>query len=129
VTNSPCREWQGAKTRGYGVRTVRGRQVRVHRWVIASIHGWEAIEGKVVMHLCNNPACFRYDHLRIGTQGENNAHRDAQGRHGSTHRTHCPAGHPYDQANTRITPEGWRACRTCGRITANRWKANRKMIS
>lgn len=29
-------------------------------------------------------------------------------------RTHCPAGHPYDEANTYITPGlGYRRCRAC----------------
>jgi hypothetical protein len=30
-------------------------------------------------------------------------------------RTHCPKGHPYDEANTYVTPRGWRQCRTCNR--------------
>lgn len=28
-------------------------------------------------------------------------------------RTHCAKGHEFTQANTRVTPEGWRNCRTC----------------
>jgi hypothetical protein len=28
-------------------------------------------------------------------------------------KTHCPYGHPYDEANTYIAPNGWRKCRTC----------------
>lgn len=32
-------------------------------------------------------------------------------------RTHCPQGHPYDEANTYIAPKtGARACKTCRRI-------------
>lgn len=27
--------------------------------------------------------------------------------------THCKRGHEFTDANTRITPEGWRACRQC----------------
>jgi hypothetical protein len=27
--------------------------------------------------------------------------------------THCPQGHPYDEANTRRDKNGWRHCRTC----------------
>lgn len=27
--------------------------------------------------------------------------------------THCPQGHPYDEANTQRTAEGHRRCRTC----------------
>jgi len=34
----------------------------------------------VVMHKCDNPPCFRIDHLRIGTVAENNADRAAKGR-------------------------------------------------
>jgi hypothetical protein len=28
-------------------------------------------------------------------------------------RTHCKRGHEFTSENTRITPEGWRNCRTC----------------
>ena len=30
-------------------------------------------------------------------------------------RTHCKHGHEFTAANTRVTPEGWRRCRTCHR--------------
>ena len=75
---TPCRLWQGAANgRGYGSRRIGGRkQVLLHRWVVAQIDGWDEIEGKVVMHLCDNPPCFRYDHLRIGTAFDNQ--RDCQ---------------------------------------------------
>jgi hypothetical protein len=52
----------------------------MHRWVVAQIDGWDAIEGKVVMHACDNPACYRYDHLRIGTQADNTRDMDSKGR-------------------------------------------------
>ena len=29
------------------------------------------------------------------------------------HKTHCPKGHPYDEKNTYVTPDGRRECRTC----------------
>jgi hypothetical protein len=31
-------------------------------------------------------------------------------------RTHCSRGHEFTPENTRITPEGWRNCRTCHRM-------------
>lgn len=34
-------------------------------------------------------------------------------------RTHCPAGHPYDAANTARTKAGGRYCRTCARGRSN----------
>ena len=112
---TPCRVWRGSNNRGYGTRRIDGKMVYLHRWVVAQIHGWEAIEGKVVMHLCDNPGCYRYDHLRIGTQAENCADRDQKGRNGHRNKTHCPQGHPYDEENTRIDSRGKRKCRACDR--------------
>jgi len=69
---TPCIEWTGAKTgSGYGSINIDGKSVSVHRWAVAQVDGWEAIDGMVVMHLCDNRLCFRYDHLRIGTQADN----------------------------------------------------------
>lgn len=38
-------------------------------------------------------------------------------------RSHCPAGHPYDEANTYVSRKGWRSCRTCKRISDRRCRA------
>lgn len=35
-------------------------------------------------------------------------------------KTHCPAGHPYDEANTLVYADGRRRCRTCRR----KWRTN-----
>jgi hypothetical protein len=35
-------------------------------------------------------------------------------------RTHCIHGHEFTPENTRITPEGWRNCRTCQRLKMRR---------
>jgi hypothetical protein len=32
-------------------------------------------------------------------------------------KTHCPAGHPYDDGNTYVNRRGWRSCRTCKRAS------------
>lgn len=39
------------------------------------------------------------------------------------HRTHCPAGHPYDDGNTYVNSKGWRSCRTCKRPSDRRRRA------
>lgn len=111
---TPCREWIGAKTEGYGAKwdKVKRKRVLVHRWVVAQIDGWEAIEGKVVMHSCDNRACYRYEHLRIGTQQENLADMNAKGRNGYSKRTHCPSGHEYTDENTYQYGNN-RQCKTC----------------
>lgn len=39
--------------------------------------------------------------------------------------TTCPRGHPWDEANTRLYGNGYRACRRCDleRVTAKRARA------
>lgn len=82
AVTTPCREWQGARTAaGYGVRRINGKNRYVHRWVYSRLHGgFRGISGKLVMHLCDNPPCFRYDHLRLGTTADNAADMVAKGR-------------------------------------------------
>lgn len=82
---TPCRLWQGAvDNHGYGTwhRYIDKKRdkIRPHRWVMEQIHG-PLRPDQVVMHLCDNPLCFRYDHLRIGTVAENNADMIAKGRY------------------------------------------------
>ena len=37
-------------------------------------------------------------------------------------KTHCPHGHPYDQANTRVTSHGGRVCKACNRAAQQRFR-------
>lgn len=75
-----CIEWKAAKTKaGYGVRRVYGKNEYVHRLAYRERHG-EIPHGKVVMHLCHNPACYNADHLIIGTIRENLLHSAAIGK-------------------------------------------------
>jgi len=54
--------------------------VAVHRWVVAQVDGWAAVEDKIVMHRCDNPPCFRYDHLVVGTLSDNTQDMISKGR-------------------------------------------------
>lgn len=63
--------------------------------------------------LCMHRRCVNPAHLRPMTRAEN----CANGRHNAS-RTHCPRGHAYDEANTYVTPSGYRQCRTCNRERA-----------
>jgi hypothetical protein len=51
----------------------------LHRWVWEQING-PIHEGMVIMHICDTPACYRYDHLRLGTQLDNIADMTRKGR-------------------------------------------------
>jgi hypothetical protein len=55
------------------------------------------------------------------THKENNARSNSPSAL-NARKTHCPAGHLYDEANTYVDRDGRRHCRTCGRIGAMRRK-------
>lgn len=83
--DTPCREWCGYRTTGgYGVVQRHGRKMRVHRRVWEMVYG-PIPAGLVVLHLCDNPACFRLDHLRLGTKKDNTRDMVAKGRSRNSH--------------------------------------------
>lgn len=78
---------------GYAKRTVKGKVAGAHRFAYCEHHSIpiESIDGKVVMHTCDNPPCVNPDHLVLGSIAENNADRSRKGRTaknlcGQTHR-------------------------------------------
>lgn len=91
--HKPCSLWPlyVRPETGYGVKVVQGRRLPAHRWVYCQHHGlaYDDIAGRVVLHLCDNPACVEPTHLRLGTQADNMRDMIAKGRdrkaHGETH--------------------------------------------
>jgi hypothetical protein len=52
----------------------------------------------------------------------------ARENHGSGDlRTHCPAGHPYDEANTYVDKKGRRSCRACTRAAQQAWERRKRL--
>lgn len=77
---TPCREWQGSRTWfGYGSIWREGRTWVVHRWVWTLANG-PIPEGMRVLHRCDNPPCFRLDHLFLGTHQDNMTDMVEKGR-------------------------------------------------
>ncbi len=75
-----CWEWTGATAYyGYGKVGLDGRTTRVHRAVYEAIFG-PIPDGLFVLHRCDNPPCFRPDHLFLGTAGDNFHDMLAKGR-------------------------------------------------
>lgn len=77
----PCWLWTAATNEhGYGVMRPAGRRsgptAKAHR-VSAELAGLD-IDGKNVLHACDNPPCVNPAHLRVGDQRENV--RDAMSR-------------------------------------------------
>lgn len=79
----PCKEWPGAKYKDeYGARCYKGRNRRAHRveWEIQT--GSPPPEDLDVCHRCDNPPCYEFAHLFLGTKHDNavDALRKGKGR-------------------------------------------------
>lgn len=75
-----CRLWQGRlNAEGYGQRWDRDRQkmVLVHRWVWEQVHGPTDL---YVLHHCDQPLCYRYEHLFAGTAADNTRDMESKNR-------------------------------------------------
>lgn len=110
-----CWVWTGAKTpHGYGTfQYGDGKRGYAHRWAYEATKG-PIPSGLSIDHLCRNPSCVNPDHLEAVTHREN-VLRGVAPVAVNARKTHCPAGHPYDAANTRKDRSG-RVCRACHRI-------------
>ncbi len=86
VMPSGCHEWQGGKVYGYGHFIISGKDWRAHRYAWTRANG-PIPDGLVVMHLCDNPACVRLDHLRLGTNRENTQDAVSKGRQAHSERS------------------------------------------
>lgn len=109
-----CWMWQGGKTKaGYGMIWLGGKKEYVHRAIYQLLVG-PIPDGLQLDHLCRNRACCNPKHLEPVTNRENCLRGMAPLVNGQNSRskTHCPAGHPYDAANTLIF-RNQRLCRAC----------------
>lgn len=92
----------------------------VHRLVLAAFVG-PAPRELAARHLNGDPKDNRLVNLRYGTHSENMRDRVAHGNDPQARRTHCPSGHEYSEANTRVGIQSknlrpCRKCRTCERL-------------
>lgn len=111
---------------GYGQVSRNGSPALAHRAAYELLVG-PIPEGLTLDHECHNDSgcavtdhsclhrrCVNVEHLRPKPRGANvlaspNARANAR-------KTHCPHGHPYDEANTYRPTRGGRMCRECARI-------------
>lgn len=100
--DTPCWVWTAAKHHGYGVFTPhphrRGLTSVAHR--LAYMEEVAPIPaGMEIDHLCRNHACVNPEHLEAVTRSTNQRRGDGMAGRRSR-KTHCPAGHPYDERHT-----------------------------
>jgi len=106
-----CWLWTGAlDTSGYGIFTHLDTNVGAHRWSYQH-HIGPVPEGLVLDHLCRVRHCVNPDHLEPVTNRENILRGEGLAAANAA-KTHCPQGHPYDEANTSWY-DGRRYCRGC----------------
>lgn len=103
-----CWLWTGSVLKsGYGSVVWNGRSARAHRVAYELTFG-PIPNGLDIHHICGERLCVNPAHLEPMKHGE----------HAALHvrrPSHCPHGHPYDEANTYVTGSGMRQCRTCNR--------------
>ena len=115
--DTECWIWQGsADSKGYGKILVGSRVDGSRRYPGTHLVVYEHLAGLVpdgqeLDHLCRRRLCCNPDHLEPVSHTVNIQRGEWRNRYGP--RTHCEQGHPFDEANTMVRPDGGRRCKTC----------------
>lgn len=126
-----CLLWTGRlDDQGYGRISPTLGATSIHRLAYRMFYG-PIPAGLTIDHTCHHDdpdcyagprcphrRCFEPTHLELATQSVNASLRRAPQRRV----THCRMGHPYDAANTYVTKEGWRRCKTCVQAATEVWR-------
>src|SRR6185312_8509203 len=116
--NSGCWLWDGGLNEaGYGIVNTKlpgmtkPRPVRAHRISYMLFKG-EIPPGLELDHKCRVRSCVNPDHLEPVTHAENIRRGEMHLRHQEHYRKQvtCKNGHPFDEANTYLRPDGKRGC-------------------
>lgn len=79
ISPETCWEWQGQRDKdGYGVLTVKGKPMKIHRYVYKLAYG--DTKEALVLHHCDNPPCVKPSHLFSGSIQDNTKDMIRKGR-------------------------------------------------
>lgn len=121
-----CWIWHGVRMKDYGhaLFAVNGVNTGAYRYSYELARG-PIPDDKVIDHLCRVPWCVNPDHLEVVSSGTNVLRGIGPGAI-NKRKTHCKRGHEFAGDNLRITPQGYRNCRTCERDKIRRQRAEGK---
>jgi hypothetical protein len=123
-----CWFWTGPKdSHGYGCFKVAGKNLGAHRCAYRILAG-VIPRGLQIDHLCRIRMCVNPDHMELVTAVEN-TRRGFNPAAMNARKTHCSRGHAFDEGNTRLLPQGSRACRTCKNGANRAYKARRREMA
>lgn len=109
----------------YAVGKASAVAVPVHRCVLLA-HTGPCPVGGVTRHLDGDPTNNQLSNLAWGTKSENALDMRAHGVDPQVNKTHCPAGHAYDEKNTINRRGNRRGCRQCGQDAQRRYYQRKK---
>lgn len=118
-----CWDWTGfVYPNGYGsFMDQNQRTTLAHRYSYEQFVG-PIPDGLQIDHLCRNRRCVRPGHLEAVT-GWENRRRGESPPAVNAGRVECANGHPFDNVNTYIRPNGNRGCRICRTDARRRYEA------
>lgn len=118
-TDGACWLWTGGLfSTGYGQVHYNRKTMLAHRvaWYLAT----GSMPSGHLHHSCGVKRCVNPAHLHQHDRKSHAAeHKRLGNASGHGRETCCPAGHPYDEANTYVDRKGSRHCKRCTRDRAS----------
>ncbi|MHA7703387.1 NUMOD4 motif-containing HNH endonuclease [Mycobacterium sp. ML4] len=99
---------------------------KVHTLVLEAFVG-PCPPGLMARHADDNPANNHIGNLSWGTRSQNSYDAVRNGRHWQVNKTHCKHGHPLSGDNLRLSPDGHRLCKECGRRRGREHLARKRL--
>lgn len=125
-----CWLWIASRDRdGYGQFKVDGKTRQAHQ-VAYELFVGPIPAGSDLDHVrargCRHRHCVNPEHLEPVSRAEN-TRRGNGPTAANARKSCCLKGHPFDEANTYLRPDGNRMCRACNRESVRRYKDRKRL--